>query len=399
MSLIFFNRIFTNKLFILIAIAGFCTACNTSQKEVRNSSIKDDLSLKKVSNNILDSDRAMSNSSMYKVDSLKLRLDATTPAKSTYIQYLADRNELAMMNPSMNTINVFDLDRAQLKKKIVLKQNGPNGVGDIRSFNIQDNFVYVLNTQTYKFYQLDTAGNVLEKYDLSKDGGSKAKGSTRQPIIIDWPLAIMCSTPYKSLSSTDLYESEDLLTLLNLETKEINYFLSYPKEVKGHLWGPNLSDKFYTYNAETKKLVVSWPPTSVLSETDLKTIKNYDAPSITNIKVNPVKVMPTGYKETHAIYIENPQYSYIFYDQFKKCYYRMVAQEVPERFRNDNDFDKSNLKPFSIMVLDLSFQTVKEIEFPHLTYYNYMTFVTEEGLWMARIPENEDELVFDCFSF
>lgn len=331
------------------------------------------------------------------VKTVNFKLDETTPAKSSYIQFIEETNSLAFMNPTMNTINIYNLDSSELSKKIILERDGPNGVGQVRSFIIKGDKLFVLNSDAYKFYQLDSSGKVLETYNLATKNGSKAKASTRQPIIIEWPYAILCSTPYRSLSSTELYEAQDLLTILNLETKEIEYFLPYPEEVKGKLWGSNLSDKFYTYNQEKKEIVISWPPTSKITVSDLTSIKYYDLPSKHNIQTRPVETMPSDYKASHEIYTKNPQYFYIFHDKFRSLYYRMVAKAVPEKFLNSNNFDESNLKPFSIMVVDEGFRVLDEIDFPHLKYYNYMTFINKEGLWMARIPENEDELIFDCF--
>ncbi|MGM0581627.1 MAG: DUF4221 family protein [Bacteroidota bacterium] len=370
--------------FVVLVFLLFIYGCQNQAKEKSNSK-----------NSIIFD----SSVSSYIVDSYKINLDPTTPIKSPNIQYLEEKNQLAMMNASINEINIYDLESAKLDRKVKLEESGPNGVGKVRMFRVYEDKLYVLNPNQFKFFQLDFSGNVIKKYDLNRDNAPKPKATTWQPLIIDWPYAYMASTPYRDYNSKSFYEANDLMTRLNLETEEIAYSITYPDKIKGNLWGPNLSDKFYTYNSEQKKFIISWPPIADLSVGDFNDMELVSVPSKYNIKPEPVDEVPRDFNKRHAIFTTNPQYSDIFYNKYKNEYYRIVEQRVPEKYIDSQDYDEKSLKPFSLMVLDSDLNVKKEIEFPHLKYYHFMVFITKKGLYMAKIPENEDELVFDCFQF
>jgi hypothetical protein len=330
---------------------------------------------------------------------VELLLDDYSSTKSPCIQYLEEQGQLALMNVSINSIDFYAIHTGKMVKRIKLAEEGPNGVGKVRMFGIHDSTLFVLNDEQMRLYLVNSSGKVKMRYNLAGSNAPKPRVRTMEPMTIIPPLVYMNSTPSRNFASKNFCEAEDLVTILNLDTGEIKYTLGYPEEMKMKLWGPNLAMKYHAYNPDTKKFIYAFAASHYVIETDFTEKNHYLTKSKYITDIPPAKKVSNDFNQRHKIYTDNPEYTEIFYDKYRKRIYRVANQPIPEHLKDSDDFDESMIKPFSIIVLDEKFNMLGEFKFPHLKYYSYMGFVKEEGFCMARFPESEDRIIFDCFDF
>jgi hypothetical protein len=91
-----------------------------------------------------------------------------------------------------------------------------------------------------------------------------------------------------------------------------------------------------------------------------------------------------------------PQYAGIWYDKYRKIYYRVALQ------KDDTIKNAWSAQPFSIIVLDNNFKKVGETKFPAKKYHYLGIMVGKEGLYLPLGNANNEEideenLVYDIF--
>ncbi|NJL76679.1 MAG: DUF4221 family protein [Saprospiraceae bacterium] len=93
-------------------------------------------------------------------------------------------------------------------------------------------------------------------------------------------------------------------------------------------------------------------------------------------------------------------YSLILYDQYRNVYYRLVGFPIPEDDIQSRDPERKYTRQFSIMVLDEQFNTLSEHLLPRFEYLLPQSiFISEEGLNIQKIIDDEDLMHFDVFDF
>jgi hypothetical protein len=97
--------------------------------------------------------------------------------------------------------------------------------------------------------------------------------------------------------------------------------------------------------------------------------------------------------------VEHPHYLSIIYDKYRNCTYRFFYPGV--ELREDEDPRKMfrNRKKFSIMILNEDMNVVGETMMPEKTYNPNMSFIAEDGLYLALHCDhpkyNPDSLMFE----
>ena len=80
---------------------------------------------------------------------------------------------------------------------------------------------------------------------------------------------------------------------------------------------------------------------------------------------------------------ENPHYLSIIHDKYRECTYRYFYPGVKLKDNEDPRKMFENRKRFSIMILDENLDIVGETMMPDNTYNPFMSFVAEDGLYIA----------------
>jgi hypothetical protein len=90
-------------------------------------------------------------------------------------------------------------------------------------------------------------------------------------------------------------------------------------------------------------------------------------------------------------YLENTQYANIHFDPYRNLYYRFVRQPLFDYNINDRE---THLKNRSIIILDSGFNKVGEYDLTEKTNLSRGAFVSEEGLHIQTLSEDDDFMKF-----
>jgi hypothetical protein len=89
-------------------------------------------------------------------------------------------------------------------------------------------------------------------------------------------------------------------------------------------------------------------------------------------------------------YMTNPSYESVFYDNYKKLYYRIARLPLKEYIPSDQ-----NRKPKIIIVLDSNLNYLGEVSLPKdvkLEMFN--CFISEDGINIQLLNDDEDNLTY-----
>ena len=176
----------------------------------------------------------------------------------------------------------------------------------------------------------------------------------------------------------------------------------FPSFYQNKIWpGSDLQVSRITDDFE--RVIYSWKYLDSLSYIlDGQEFKIFGGSIYKKEEIKPFSVIPEPEKEDKA-WIENPKYYGIYYDPFRKLYYRT--------FQFTQIFNKNSIpkeldakKQFSVIVLDKDFKIINEVVFPGGIYNVYRAFVGKRGFYLPKNnmlnPElREDILSIDVFDF
>jgi hypothetical protein len=105
----------------------------------------------------------------------------------------------------------------------------------------------------------------------------------------------------------------------------------------------------------------------------------------------------------YASYAYGPKIDRLFFNEKAKQHYVILTHELKdiEEWKNYNNGD---YRPFSVIIYDENFENPKEYAFEAHTYIARNCFMSQEGLWMQRKPEqltkeNYGTQTFDLLKF
>ncbi|MCM1110374.1 MAG: DUF4221 domain-containing protein [Clostridium sp.] len=113
----------------------------------------------------------------------------------------------------------------------------------------------------------------------------------------------------------------------------------------------------------------------------------------------PIEIKPhenKSYEDIFINFIINYQYSGIVYDRYRQLYYRIVLHPYPN-YDAENLREECRKKPVSIVILDNEFNKVGETILPDKLYYASNVFVTNEGLNIQAVSDDDDIMEFATF--
>lgn len=308
-------------------------------------------------------------------------------------------------------IILFDINQENVYKRIPLSKEGPNGVPAIagcKPFSGSNKFIAFQHNLS-RISIIDGEGDVLKRYFTGpgdgrfipcRDGSSY---SSKPAFIRDSIVYFSSDVPKPQMKhhewiNVSMFSSLDLRTG-EINQPEINFPPIFDKNVKhlagGHEFG-------YNYNYEEDFLVCSFYGYDSLMVVDnMRDIRWYDGKSRYLKSIRPKLAEVGNLIRTVTGFRENPLYTHVLYDKYRKVYYRFV--ELPYELQNDESpLEEPKGREFSVIVFDKDFQIIGETKFPGNKYFYKMNFVGRDGLYISENnlanPEfDEDKLVFACF--
>ena len=359
------------------------------------------------------------NSEVFK-DSLMLKqsgetyfpLDAETPLTSKSIQLFTEKNKryFSLYNFFNTSVYIYDYDIKKLVKKIALSTRGPNGVGNpdyLVHYLINTDSLIIINQWDNKIFLLSDSGKVLAKYNLPMPGPNRPyvmpDARTNHPLqLINNRLYIIGNL--FDLNVPDQSKIKNVFTF-DLNTHLIKRFLPRPVLYNSGTFGGLQYELSGTYDASMEKLTYSFAADPYVYQTDLtgkiksktylgskyfKAIAAFSAKRYKNDNVD----IPKLELQDHV----TPRFGQIIFDPYKQLYYRFTL--LPMTLADYRDPKKRDYQQESVIIADTNFRKVGEIILPKQKYKTNMFFVTSEGLFIALLPElqeNSDKLKFEKF--
>lgn len=336
--------------------------------------------------------------------SFSLPLDSVTSHYSECVQYFEnDSLQLfAMHNQPKNSIYIYDYVSKKLKTLIALPTEGARGVGEIDGFYIHTlDSIFLPSTNTQAMYLINRKGNILQKYKYNRQSTKDVVQilfHSQTMALVDGKL--YCPTPPRGND-----RNTTLTEVLDLKTKKWNSYVTMPESYdKGFFGAVNFYLAKRTYNPNKKSFCFSFPIDNYVYEYDVtKQVNKQYAGSkyLQDVKPMASTKIWASFQNTYTFYRKMPSYREIFYDKYKKLYYRIAEHPISEEFINSNDILKKGMKNFSIIILDENLKKVGEYLPPKYTYTSTIT-PTKEGLLILNFKkseekDNEENAFYDLF--
>ncbi|WP_296623270.1 DUF4221 family protein [Marivirga sp.] len=340
---------------------------------------------------------------------ISLHLDKETSFKHESIKSVEIDNTsyLSFINGYNQHFYLYNLETRELHKKLKLEREGPNGIGNFTygdHLYLNSDSLLIYNGWEASLYILNSKGNLLSKseiVDFSKNHNLVSpEPSTMKPIrkVGDY-VFIPCGIE-KYLTD---YSNQNSVIRYNLNTKEMDYIISFPDNYNQGYWGVAFKYKmgFDFYDTD---IISSFPIENYIYRHDSagNYLNKYYVGSKYITQFEPFKEdIDYGVEKDHSV--PNPQqrdhgfsnsdYTTIFYDEWRDLFYR-IAYIRPKQAELETE---GTIPDFSVIILNSNFEKVGEQLFDGLKYHPSMILVSKQGLLLGRsdlYKENEELLSF-----
>lgn len=343
-----------------------------------------------------------------------IRLDSVTPYYSSCIEYQqsdsSDIHTLWMLNKSTGLINMFFFgpDTIIYNKSIDLTKFLPQDAAAIDGFKFitQDSFI-VVSQQTLKLSIINSKTNLTRTISLEPNFKnnlfSNPQASTTNPIIIENGLIMIGGFLGNKvdIGKSLPIDLNNLNLQIDLTHNKIAATLSYPEIYNGKLWGGNMLSYYRCYNEDLALMAYSFPADHEVCIVDNGILKlKHPAGSRFFDRVLSLKSSDLDYASRERYFLTTPSYGPIYYDKYRKVYYRFAYQAVPQEDLIANDPSRNSIKHASIIILDQRLRKIGETLLPRFDYTETMSFISPQGFHIAKWSKSkldENYLVFGCF--
>lgn len=347
------------------------------------------------------------------VDSLFLQLDQETPHIFASPQVVDTGGTPLLLNTFINSgfVKFFDFNTGDCIKTIKFQKKGPQKINNLYGTYFFDSIHFILidavkSIYTAKYEDSLEIKKVINGRDYKEDfyTSSPLINNNRLPAIILENNKILISNYWNFRKETKTFN------LIDTIENNIERVIDVPVEfVDGFYGAPEFRSWNYAYNENKKIIVANFPNQDSLYVYNLtpQLIKKYFVES--SLKRNPIKKVVSsdwniendpGPEVVNFKVKSNMVYKGLLFDKNNELYYRIVGQPISKAKLESNDAIHSEVREYSIMVIDSDFQLVNEWSVPYNKYdFDYMCYFVHDGhLYLQRFNENEDTAIFDKIS-
>jgi len=342
---------------------------------------------------------------------LRFLLDSATSNNSLYLEPFFDKKAnkelLVYLSKKKPSFIFFDIEKQTVAHELLLKSEGPNGVGKptgayIRSFDS----IYVVSSYSYEISLVNMMGTRLKRFVVLEGTDYNDNTCLINPCCSPiYPInnkLHFVVYPDRSLAKLFFYEGFTN-SCLDINTGQYTYLGLFPEEYKGKTWGVRGPGHSWVLNTAGNFVSSFAVPDSVIEwSVEQKLRKKYYAGTIfRKSKTMPFEKPDSGH-DLDGYALETIYYEGLVYDKYRDVYYRIACLPVDVKDKDGNLNDYFN-KPISIIILDKDFKIIGESKIADNTYLFYMFFVGKDGLYFAKTNPHykgleEDYLVFDRFT-
>ncbi|GEM_PF-1971730 len=375
-------------------------------------------SCQKKSDNVFESNSTeSSNIKINLIQNIKIKVDEATsniPYSSHIFSDDLNKKELVCtLNSLTNSVQLYSLD-GKKQLEIICEKEGPNGVGEIASFLYCGiDSLYVLNTSSYRMYRVSNKGTILNTYILPPPDNNKYYSSPfyqlGSSLSIHNNKLFIPSLPgifyYKDQKN---YLSSGMLSIvLDLKSGLTTYQIPFPNKelLENSVYSPRLispfcidnidnNERIYSFNAD--HAVYSYTSDGKLSSTNL--MKSKFTPK--KLKELPYWTWVNDPIQEFLHFINNTFYEELYYDPYRKLYYRLVKHGASPEMKN-RDFNINEFSPnvrYSIIISDKGFNILDEINLAN-NYLKGLLLISRKGIMIQNLSNkyDEDHMYFDLY--
>lgn len=345
----------------------------------------------------ISKDKVKENITLQLVDQISFEVDSITNVKSFHLEVFEDNGieYLVTDNSFKPSIRFYNLTNRKFSHEIPIKMIGPHGVGNFKGFHIKSiDSVFILNFSESRLFLVDDNGEIINKWSwIVENDDLKFEQSTPiiytgSPAILENDIFSTISLPAKGPTSDETYKNGGVNFQYNLTSNEYLFNYNYPqiyqKDNYPHFW-----EYIFRCKSHDDKSVYSFSadPHIYITEDYTNSQKFYAGTSIFSKPISNPKLSIKNFLISTA-------YMGIFYDKYRKVYYRVVVGSVDDE-KNITKYDK----PISIIILNDSYEIIGEVELPEKQHDYLSIFVAREGLYISNYNEKNSMLDENFISF
>ena len=324
----------------------------------------------------------------FEIEDFEIRIDSLTYPSYSIFQniWLNDSSYLLGLNRRMNSIDVFNLTSRQFSKHINIYRKGPDGFDQISSF-------YMYNWDSiflFNFIQLaiaDSRGVITAKWDLLESGIQDFEGSASFGTDLGFGLhyskqrnsVFLKYVPRDVDFGSDEFYARPFVAELDLDSLHLETIpFQYSKYLKENYVGamdmPFLSfygnriiccftgeSNIYVYDLENEQTRVYGGRSAYTRSI---------ASPITSNAVN---------EEIIVHRAESASYFNVWYDPYRNLYFRFHFGDIKHQYSEDVN-ETFRHKVLYLMIFNMNFELIREIELEKYLYLPEFYGVTKEGI-------------------
>ena len=304
---------------------------------------------------------------------------------------------------------LFDLEKEDVHKRIPLTYEALPAITGLKSLNGSQSFLTFRHNR-FRFSIIDGEGKMLKDFSteprdnmfICSLGGISY--CYMPSFVIDSVLYFSASLQYREGGiKTHHWKEFPLFTSLDLRNGDIDWYMNYPSIFDHDVENPAGGYKFtYDYNYQQNRLVCSFIGYDSLMVTDdLHHMRWIDGKSRYLESRRPYVPESGNPEQTFTKLKEMGGYLHLMYDKYRDVYYRFVEHPCKLGF-GEYWMNDPKAREFSIIIFDKDLNIIGETKFPGNKYFNKMSFIGRDGLYIsennwANPDFDKHKLVFACF--
>lgn len=326
------------------------------------------------------------------IDTIDLQLNNRNNYAGIFKLEIIDSIEyLGILNKDYNTYTLYDLKSGISSKSICFKRVGPNGIGQSRFAHVHNwDSIFVIRHHTNQFFMLDSTASIKQKWELNFTESDQLIHNISASF--NFQLKFQNNQIYcENTSIFKVFTKDYWKTALGLRYDIKNQILYnssgffpyvFKEGVNYGIWNyhgyqilSNSNQQIYSFSLDNNLYIYN----------DTALIKKVSLPS-PHVPVDapkPYKTL-TGYnsQDDWLYEIQRGSYRWMVYDEYQDIIYRLVVHAM-EPYDTDGNKNKFWDKPFSIQIIDSTFNLIGEVNFPGKQYDFRNIIPSKHGLLIS----------------
>jgi hypothetical protein len=333
-------------------------------------------------------------------NSLDFGLDSSVTAYNRGVQVFPESNpqSLLLFHAYGKYISIYDLETRELLNEIHFEFEGPKSVPRSINYAYVHNFdsIFLFDPLPQKIYLLDSAGNNIDKFDISLGDMHYIFADGKHPAYFNEGTLYLPTypSPMENATSSDYGMIE-----FDINRKAFGTQYNLSEKYDEGFWDKHsYRQAIPIFNEVNKNIIMSFPNDEYIYVTDAQGNKTQHFAGSSEMKtLKPLAdEIYNDDERTFRMQAKQGFYSGFKYDRWRKVYYRFAYNPT------DKFADRSTLgKNASIIILNKDFEIVGESPINAKKYSFGINFINKDGLYFFNNhnyeKEDDSQFSFDLF--